>query len=68
MSEATLHLLRRLQEHSRWQDQRIRDLEAENKELKRINQEMYFYGQDLVERVRMEPTKVRILKNESQTK
>lgn len=48
-------------------EQRIRELEQENAELNLTLKEMYFYGQDLVERVRMEPIEASILRVESQT-
>lgn len=54
---------------------KIRRLEIEIEALKRQNaeltatiQEMYFYGLDLVERVRMEPLEANTLRVESQTK
>jgi hypothetical protein len=48
-------------------ESRIRELEQENAELNLTLKEMYFYGQDLVERVRMEPIEATILRVESQT-
>lgn len=48
-------------------ESRIRELEQENAELTNTLKEMYFYGQDLVERVRMEPIEATILRVESQT-
>lgn len=48
-------------------ESRIRELEQENAELNLTLKEMYFYGQDLVERVRLEPIEATILRVESQT-
>ena len=48
-------------------ESRIRTLEQEIAELTNTLREMYFYGQDLVERVRMEPIEATILRVESQT-
>lgn len=48
-------------------ESRIRTLEQENAELTNTLREMYFYGADLVERVRMEPIEATILRVESQT-
>lgn len=49
-------------------EKEIAELKSENLELKQTLQEMYFYGQDLVERVRMEPIEVNKLRVESQTR
>lgn len=48
-------------------EDRIKELEKENAELNLTLREMYFYGQDLVERVRIEPIDATILRVGSQT-